>query len=177
LIDAPAQPDLLLQEIGGKELVAIILTHNHFDHVGAAAALVKATGATVYAHELDADIIEQGSRDTFASVESIEGVKVDVGLKGGEKLDLAGVKFDVLHTPGHSKGSICLLNNEEKVLFSGDTLFKGTTGRTDFAGGSPVQMHDSLIELSKLADDVIVLPGHDAHTTIAAERTRALIEY
>jgi glyoxylase-like metal-dependent hydrolase (beta-lactamase superfamily II) len=177
LIDAPAQPELILDALDCKKITTIVLTHKHFDHVGAAASLVAATGAKIYAHELDAGVIEQGSRDVFGGVRNVEPCKVDVQLKGDEALNLAGIEFDVLHTPGHSKGSICLLNSANQVLFSGDTIFRGTTGRTDLDGGSPRQMHESLIKLSKLNDSITVLPGHDAPTTIGYERTRSLVEY
>ena len=103
--------------------------------------------------------------------------KVTDSLQDNDHLELANIQLEVLHTPGHSIGSICLYAARDDVLFSGDTLFCGTTGRTDLPTGDPLAMHQSLVRLSQLPDAVTVYPGHDWTTTIGEERQRALVEY
>ncbi|MDR2107999.1 MAG: MBL fold metallo-hydrolase [Coriobacteriales bacterium] len=178
VIDPADGVQRILKAVSGRKVDAIILTHRHADHTAAAAELVQATGAVVYAHELDAPAIQQpeGHYPHF-SRESRQPPKVDVLLHDRDRIELADIAFEVLHTPGHSVGSICLYVAAAEALFSGDTLFYGTTGRTDLPTGDAAAMHDSLVRLSALPDCVRVYPGHDQSTTIAAERHRALIEY
>ncbi|MDR1088355.1 MAG: MBL fold metallo-hydrolase [Coriobacteriales bacterium] len=106
-----------------------------------------------------------------------EAPHADFVLVDGDVIDACGLDLHVLHTPGHTPGSICLYNAEAGVLFSGDTLFRGTCGRTDFAGGSAQDMHNSLARLAELPPETVVYPGHDARTTIGDELNRGLSEY
>jgi glyoxylase-like metal-dependent hydrolase (beta-lactamase superfamily II) len=178
VIDPADKIDEILAAVGTRKVVAIVLTHRHDDHSAATSQLVEVTGADVYAHELDAQAImnPQGHYPKFVR-EKRKPPQITGLLRDGELLVQAGLELKVIHTPGHSIGSICLYSPDDKVLFSGDTLFYGTTGRTDLPTGDARQMHESLRLLAKLDDDVIVYPGHDSNTSIGNERYRALVEY
>ena len=160
LIDPGYEPEYLLEQLRSnrKTLAAILLTHGHFDHVGGVKELVAETGCKVYLceHEKLAPMLTNGMlyyTDTY---------------KEGDTLQLAGLTLQVLHTPGHTPGSVCLLC--EDVLFSGDTLFAGTCGRTDLPGGSYNEIVQSLARLAALPGDPKVLPGHGSASTMERER-------
>ncbi len=174
VVDPSQNCDYLLEMLDGRTPQAIICTHFHYDHVGAAAALRAATGAPVYAHAIDAPHISAADDPFLPPSRKVAPCEVDVELFGAEDLVLAGVSCRVLHTPGHSAGSISLfaaVEGARPVLISGDTLFAGTYGRTDGKDGSPAQMAHSLAKLRTLPDNTVVLPGHGEFTTIAqAER-------
>jgi glyoxylase-like metal-dependent hydrolase (beta-lactamase superfamily II) len=178
VIDPGDRCEKILAKLAGRQVYAIILTHRHSDHTAAASQLAAATGAPIYAHELDADAIEFPKEHyPKFSPEKREPPKLARRLRDGDVIEHGGIRLEVISTPGHSSGSICLLAREDMILFSGDTLFEGTTGRTDFETGSPAEMHASLRRLAQLDDGVLVLPGHDRPTTIGDERSRALVEY
>ncbi len=169
IVDPSSHEDRLLELLGGRTPEAILCTHYHFDHVGAANTLREATGAKVYAHVADASHIT-GEVELPAGHRKVTPCPVDVMLTGGEELQLAGVTWQVLHTPGHSPGSMCLFAQAPgytPVLIAGDTLFAGSYGRVDFADGSPQDMLRSLTILRDLPEDTLVLPGHGNYTTIA----------
>jgi glyoxylase-like metal-dependent hydrolase (beta-lactamase superfamily II) len=178
VIDPADQFAQIQDALGKRQVAAIILTHRHDDHTSAASQLVQASAAPIYAHELDVQAIEhpQGHYPSMIAEERNPPVVTNI-LHDGDVVNIAGVELQVLHTPGHSAGSICLYNAKDAILFSGDTLFYGTTGRTDLASGSPQEMHQSLLRLAELPDNVDIYPGHDRPTTIANERHRALVEY
>ena len=160
VIDPGYEPDIILAALEGRELKAILLTHGHFDHVGAVKELVAETGCKVYIHAADLSLppmITAGQlyyTHTYAEGDTISPIE--------------GAQLNVLHTPGHTPGSVCLLLGDQ--MFSGDTLFEGSCGRMDLPGGDQLQMHQSLNRLVSLQADYHVHPGHGGSTTLAAEK-------
>lgn len=151
----------------------ILLTHRHFDHLNAANALRKITGAKIVIHELD----EGGLYSDLLSLASMAGgfyghadpdAHADVYVDEGDTVTAGEMVFSVLYTPGHSEGGVCYLCGN--TLFSGDTLFKGSIGRTDFPSSSNQEMRESLDRLCTLPDDTVVYPGHGPMTTIGHEK-------
>jgi glyoxylase-like metal-dependent hydrolase (beta-lactamase superfamily II) len=156
----------------GIELEAILLTHCHFDHIGAVAPVAEATGAPVYCPEIEvpvlADIMSYVPWPGFGPFESYEA---DNTIAGGEKLELAGFEIDVVFSPGHSPGHVTFAIPDESAMFSGDVLFQGSVGRTDLPGGDPRVLMETLKTLAEtLPDETTVHPGHMGITTIGAER-------
>ena len=159
-------------EKSGTKPVAILLTHGHFDHAGEAASTAKEYDIKVYAHEAQAEELRNPSinlsGDMFGNSEVYHA---DVFLRDDEEVDLAGLTFKCLFTPGHTPGGCCFYFPKEGVVFTGDTLFNGSVGRTDFPGGSMSQLVGSIkAKLLTLPDDTICYPGHDMPTTIGEER-------
>lgn len=152
----------------GWVLRMIISTHRHWDHIGDNADAVVATGATLAAHVADRHGLEQPDPQSapFPIPPSIPALD----LQEGSRIRFGDIDLTVLHTPGHTEGSVCLLGSEERVLLSGDTLFAGGWGRTDLPGGSDEAMVESLSRLATLEDGLTVLPGHGAQTTIGREK-------
>ena len=163
----------LQRALGGRPVGAILLTHGHFDHILAAGPLSQATGAPVYIHEADAEMLNDSTLNGYADLMGgfAQGPEV-TALPLGEAIQASGLDFAVLHTPGHSKGSVCLYLKDEGVLFSGDTLFEAGYGRVDLYGGDMRAMLNSLKSLFDLPGDTRVCPGHGGETTIARERAR-----
>lgn len=155
----------------GLHVEGIILTHTHWDHTADAAELKRQTGAKVYVHEKDAYRLDDPNKFTVMRLPfDFEPVKADVLLKGGETIEFGNSKLDVLFTPGHSEGGICLVNETGKVVFSGDTLFNGSYGRYDFPGGSLPLLVQSIAEkLLTLPADFTVYCGHGDSTSIGNE--------
>lgn len=156
----------------GLKVTGIVITHAHIDHIGGAAKLRAKTGAPVYMNEND--LVLRDMLDTQASwigCPSPEKTEVDVAVKDGDAIRLAETDFEVLHTPGHTQGSISLLVASEKKLIAGDTLFCGSVGRTDLPGGNSRQILASIEDkLLTLDDSVAVTCGHGPSTTIGRER-------
>ena len=168
VIDPGYNGDYLSEQIdtNGYKLQAILITHGHFDHIMAVNYLKEKYCCKVYIHE-EEDIILDDAVRTF----HVERVVPDIHLKDGQVINLAGFDIKVINTPGHSIGCVCYYIEDIKVLFSGDTLFYGSVGRTDFPTGSTAQMLDSLNNiLMKLPYDVEVYPGHGQSTSIGTER-------
>ncbi len=173
IIDPGASAKQLVERIRKDELspVAILLTHGHFDHVGAAEELAKEFGVKIYAHEAERETLEDSNKNVSWMVGASETYHADVFLKDQQEIEIAGFVIKVFHTPGHTKGGCCYYLKEEGVLFSGDTLFAQSVGRTDFPGGSMSQIVRSIKEkLMVLLDETTVYPGHGDPTTIETER-------
>lgn len=161
LIDPGFDAETILESVHhhGKTVAAILLTHGHFDHVGGVKELVRQTGCPVYLHEDEQALPSQLTLGTLPNTHSYQE---------GDTLTLAGISFHVLHTPGHSPGSVCLVT--ENALFAGDTLFAGSCGRTDLPGGDYRKMRHSLGRLARLEGNLQVLSGHGSASTLDEER-------
>ena len=169
VVDPDAGADTIIEALEGASLAAIVLTHGHFDHIGAVRELIERTGARLMIHGDDAD--------RLASAEGTGGALFgfhvtapppDRVLAEGDVVTAGGVRLEVIHTPGHTPGCISLVADGH--LFSGDTLFAGSVGRTDFPGGDPAALRRSIARLAALPDDTRVHPGHGPETTIGRER-------
>jgi hydroxyacylglutathione hydrolase len=174
MIDPGDEADRLLQAVEalGVTVEGILLTHTHFDHVGAVAPVARATGAPVWCPALEvpvlADIMRYVPWPGFGPFESYEA---DHTVEGGETLQLAGMDIEVLFTPGHSPGHVTYRVADEHAIFSGDVLFAGSIGRTDLPGGDTATLMRTLGELlDLLPDETVVHPGHMGQTTIGRER-------
>jgi hydroxyacylglutathione hydrolase len=174
IVDPGDEPEKLLGAIDslGVKLDGILLTHTHFDHVGAVAPVAKATGAEVWVPEIEkpvlADIMSFVPWPGFGPFESWDAEHT---LTGGEKLELAGFDIDVIFTPGHSPGHVSFSISDEGALFSGDVLFQGSVGRTDLPGGDWPTLLESIRGLvDVLPGETRVYPGHMGLTTLGAER-------
>ena len=174
VVDPGEEEDRLLGAIDelGVKVEAILLTHTHFDHIGAVAPVAKATGAPVYCPEIEvpvlADIMAFVPWPGFGPYESYDA---DETVAGGERLELAGLGIDVLFTPGHSPGHVTYSVPDGKALFSGDVLFQGSVGRTDLPGGDWGTLLESIRGLvDGFPEETTVYPGHMGITTLGAER-------
>ena len=172
LIDPGAQPDKITAHIEHykiEKITHILLTHGHFDHIGALAEMKDRTGALVCVHERDADMLTSNEANLASSAGvAVKPCEADVILKDGDVISAAGFDVKVLHTPGHSGGSVCYLT--ENVMFSGDTLFYRFCGRTDFPGSDADEYYNTLnVILKSLKTDYHVYTGHGKKTTLFDE--------
>ncbi len=173
IVDPGDSAQMLVEKIRLGVLIpkAILLTHGHFDHVMAAQELAKTFDLKIYAHEEEKDTLNHPGKNVSAMIGRQDSYHADIFVKDGELLQLAGMEIKVLHTPGHTPGGCCYYLEKEQVLFSGDTLFCQSVGRTDFPGGSMSQIVRSIkSKLLALPDNVKVYPGHMDLTTIGMER-------
>ncbi|HUO75047.1 MAG TPA: MBL fold metallo-hydrolase [Solirubrobacteraceae bacterium] len=162
-----------LDDLAITTVDAILVTHTHFDHVGAVSPVAKATGAPVYCPQLErqvlANIMDYVPWPGFGPFESYEA---DHTVTGGETLELAGLRIDVIFTPGHSPGHVTYAIRDEAALFSGDVLFQGSVGRVDLPGGDwATLLHSIETLLDTFGEDTTVYPGHMGVTTLGRERT------
>ena len=169
IVDPGQEADRIIDTLAkkGLEPAAVLLTHAHFDHIGAIPGLLeKFPGLPVYVHEKDTPMFGHPLNQLppeyppFAKPKNIANLNSLDSLEG----------LEILETPGHTPGGVCYYFPEDKLLLSGDTLFAGSVGRTDLPGGDMATLMDSLRKLTALPDDTLVIPGHGPHTTIAAEK-------
>ena len=156
----------------GLKLKAVLLTHAHFDHIMGLSDVMEDVKVPVYVEEADLPMMTDGESN-LSSTYVRGGYRFEeaVPVSDGQQLEIAGFQFRVIHTPGHTKGSCCYYLKDEGVLFSGDTVFYGSVGRTDFPGGSTAEIVRSLHKLvDSLPEETEVFPGHDASTTIGYEK-------
>jgi glyoxylase-like metal-dependent hydrolase (beta-lactamase superfamily II) len=173
LVDPGEEPERIIAEIAqtGAEVEAILITHCHFDHVGAVAPLARETGAPVYVPEIEVPILADLMSFTMPGFGPYESYEADEVVKGGEALELAGLTLDVLFTPGHSPGHVTYAVRDEEAIFSGDVLFQGSVGRVDLPGGDGPTLIQSIQSLlDSQSAETTVYPGHMGVTTLGAER-------
>lgn len=178
VVDAPPDPGGVIELLSTYDLIptALLITHGHVDHIGGAGSLSRQSSLSAYVHPAD-DFL---SLDPESQLRMLLG-SVPPGdfappqrfeaIAHGDQLEIAGMAFEVVHTPGHTPGHVCYTLLDEGVLFSGDQLFAGSIGRTDLPGGDTAQLMESMrSQVMTMNDDVRVLPGHGPETTIGHER-------
>ncbi len=172
IVDPGGSAPMLTRHIAEQGLrpVAIFLTHAHYDHAHDAKTLKKEYQIPVYAHEAERETLSDPNINVSSMFGAPESYEADIFVRDGQELDVAGFHIQTIFTPGHTAGGVCYYLPEEKALFCGDTLFCGSIGRTDFPGGSTLQLlrviHEKLLTLPR---DTRVYPGHMSTTTIGQE--------
>lgn len=169
LIDPGFEPQVILSKVAqlGLTVEAILLTHGHFDHVGGVHDILKATGCKLWIHQQDCSAPYDPMTRYFYPLAGYSLTQADF-CQDGQEISAAGLTFTVLATPGHTPGSVCY--QCQNALFSGDTLFAGSCGRTDLPGGDWNTIRTSLSRLATLEEDLTVYPGHGGATTLSRER-------
>ena len=171
IVDPSANADVILDTIKehGASLRCILLTHGHFDHILTLDELREKFGVPAYIHQGDAEILGDSDKNAFRYFFGTSRTwrDADKTLSDGDVLTLGGEKIRVIHTPGHSKGSVCYLCNDE-FLITGDTLFDGNVGRSDLFGGSEETLLTSLYKLRKLPQNMPIYPGHGGSAVLGA---------
>ena len=173
IIDPGDDYAALVRALAGRRLEGVCLTHAHFDHMLAAPGLIADTGAKLYAASADVPALNDERLNLYNPAAS--HLPAPRGLKAvpyAGTLDICGVNLEIIPTPGHTPGGVCLYARDEGVLFSGDTLFCAGYGRVDFPGSNAADMRASLVRLFALPGETRVYPGHGEETTIARERAR-----
>lgn len=170
IIDPGSECERIIAELGDKKIDKIILTHGHFDHIMAVNDLVEKYNAELYLHELEVEMIENAEKNgaLYYTNTNYTISKKPNTFQDGDCIESSGLSFEVLHTPGHTKGSSCfkLLTSTDNLLFTGDTVFKGGYGRTDLYGGDFSTMVKTMRRLLKLPTTHLCFCGHGEETTI-----------
>ena len=176
IIDPGAEAEKIIKHLSEQNLTptAILLTHGHFDHIAAVDEVAMKYDLPVYAHSLEKEYFFNPkfnfSYRNGGDIVLSEALNYN-WLTCGDTLELIDLKFKILHVPGHSLGSICFYDEDRKVIFTGDTLFRGSIGRTDFLNGNMEQLHAMISQkLLTLPEDTVVYPGHGSATTIRDEK-------
>jgi hydroxyacylglutathione hydrolase len=173
MIDPGDEPERLMRPLAehGLSLEAILLTHCHFDHIGAVTPVARATGAPVYCPEIEVPVLADiMAYVPWPGIGPYESHEADHMVSGGEHLSLAGLEFDVIFTPGHSPGHISYSLPAAKALFSGDVIFQNSVGRVDLPGGDWGTLLDSIrLLVESHPPETVIYPGHMGETTISAE--------
>jgi len=170
---APASADKLLSFMKKHtlDIIGIYLTHSHYDHFADAHFLKNELKCPLFVHIEDRENLHKPGFDGIPKIIEVKAVSEDGLLEEGQIVSVGSLQFRVIHTPGHSPGGVCFYFEKEKILFSGDVLFKGTHGNVSFPSSNEEKMDQSLIKLMDLPDDVVVYPGHFGKTTIGEERS------
>ena len=173
VVDPGDEAERILAKVAEMEgeVEAILLTHTHFDHVGAVAALARETGAPVYCPEIEVPVLADINSYLLPGFGPLEDYQADRTVSGGETLALGGLELDVIFTPGHSPGHVTYSARGEDAIFSGDVLFQGSVGRVDLPGGDwPTLARSIQTLLDSHSDETVVHPGHMGITTLGRER-------
>ena len=176
LIDPGADAEKILSSAGAKGLTIkkVLLTHGHFDHIMGVNDVISATGAKLLVHQSDVNMIYDPSLNVSGQYREPYTVSFPVSreLSDGDTVAFGGEKIRVIHTPGHTPGSVCLVCGD--TIFTGDTVFRGSVGRYDFPGGDYNELMRSVEKLNRLEGDYRLLPGHDSPTTLSHERETSI---
>lgn len=169
LVDCTEASQKMIDFIGDADLEYILLTHGHFDHIGGVKEIKEKYGVKVVISKEDANMLTSGKQSlaAFCGIKQ-ENTEADITVSDGDEITLGETSIKVMSTPGHTKGGVCYIVDD--LIFSGDTLFYCSCGRTDFPGGSAKEMMESLIKISKLDGDYKVYAGHDRQSTLEFER-------
>lgn len=175
IIDPADKPEVIRDFIEKEQLnlKAVLLTHGHFDHIGAVKDLCEKYNVKIYGHEAEEEVLVNPEINLSVGLGRTQlSFRLDEKLRDNQTLDIIGLSIRVLHTPGHTVGGVCYYIPSEGILFSGDTLFACSVGRTDFPGGSSRQLISSVRDkLFKLPEDTLVFPGHGEQTSIKFEKS------
>ena len=172
VVDPSLSEDALIEKLKDKNVKYVLITHGHFDHTGGTNLVKEKTGAKVVVHREDEEMLLDSSKNEFRANYGYDmpPIIADILVEDGTELMLGNAKIKVMHTPGHTKGGVCYIFEDDRIIFSGDTLFRLTAGRTDLYGGNARTELMSLAKIGELEGDYKVYPGHEEDTTLDFER-------